>query len=149
MTNVEYLEMTENGMSDCTHEFKNCMYLRSIARSLAVIADSLDPRDPREKDKEVDEIKLSDLCFTCKNYRNGKKTVDCKAYITPEFSCYEEKLKDEEDPEGAYWKLEKFGVSCCSCGSYVALKYDASSDSIKPEDAYCPHCGKKWKGEKK
>jgi len=55
----------------------------------------------------------------------------------------------EEDQEGTYWQVEKFGISCSSCGSYVALKYDASSDSIKPEDAYCPHCGKKWKGEKK
>lgn len=41
-----------------------------------------------------EDIKMSDLCVKCKNYRNGEKTVNCKSYITPEFSCYEEKLKE-------------------------------------------------------
>ena len=41
-----------------------------------------------------DDIKMSDLCAKCKNYRNGEKTVNCRCYITPEFSCYEEKLKE-------------------------------------------------------
>lgn len=40
-----------------------------------------------------DEIKMSDLCIKCKNYHNGEMTVYCEAYITPEFSCYEEDQK--------------------------------------------------------
>ena len=42
---------------------------------------------------EEDEIKMSDLCVKCKNYHNGEMTLNCKAYITPEFSCYEEDQK--------------------------------------------------------
>lgn len=41
-----------------------------------------------------DDIKMSDLCAKCKNYHNGEKTVNCKSYITPEFSCYEPNLKE-------------------------------------------------------
>ena len=39
---------------------------------------------------EEDEIKMSDLCVKCKNYNNGEMTYNCKAFITPEFACYEE-----------------------------------------------------------
>ncbi len=41
-----------------------------------------------------DDIKMSDLCATCKHYHNGEMTYNCKAFITPEFACY-----DEEDQE--------------------------------------------------
>lgn len=48
MTNVEYLEMVEKEIRESsafTPEFKISMYMRSIARSLAVIADSKEKTD--------------------------------------------------------------------------------------------------------
>ncbi len=60
MTNVEYFEMIENEGYGCTLEEKNSKYMRSIARSLAVMADGLNPRE------EANESYLKGLCSTCK-----------------------------------------------------------------------------------
>ena len=60
-----------------------------------------------------EDIKMSDLCVKCKNYHNGEKTVNCKSYITPEFSCYEEKPKEptlEEATERMQSEFDATGI---------------------------------------
>lgn len=107
MTNLEYFEMVEKEGCGCTPEYKNCMYMRSIARSLAVIADKLTsnetmtPNDFRqfiglkpvddsgadEVDesyyvKKVDESYYVKRCSNCKYYGLFGSEEPCK-------SCFE------------------------------------------------------------
>ncbi len=90
MTNVEYLEMIEREGYGCTSEDKNSKYMKSIARSLAVIADSLDPRE------KVEESYYIKSCSNCKYYDLFGSEEPCCSCIassdaTSNCKCWEPK----------------------------------------------------------
>ena len=99
MTNVEYLEMVEKEIRESsafTPEFKISMYMRSIARSLAVIADSekqeskwipVSERLPEDRDwylavfKEKDSnYQLIPRVAECINDENNWRMIDEEAF---------------------------------------------------------------------
>ena len=99
MTNVEYLETVEKEIRESsafTPEFKISMYMRSIARSLAVIADSekqeskwipVSERLPEDRDwylavfKEKDsDYQLIPRVAECINDENNWRMIDEEAF---------------------------------------------------------------------
>lgn len=92
-----------------------------------------------------EDIKMSDLCSKCKNYSNGEKTVNCKFYITPEFSCYEEATEhekydevDESYLQGVcrtckYDSLNEFEEPCNSCiaSDEISPKWERKEPTLK------------------
>ena len=99
MTNVEYLEMVEKEIRESsafTPEFKISMYMKSIARSLAVIADSekqeskwipVSERLPEDRDwylavfKEKDSnYQLIPRVAECINDENNWRMIDEEAF---------------------------------------------------------------------